>query len=589
MLKNLNDRMLFIHKKNFKLRIILPTVVILIALVLTMSIFQSVRFLKFGNYLVSKKLVTDTNNLELYIDNAKRYSRAAAASMAVNPNAIRLIKGRNANEIARFFNSKLDLYQVSYFTICDNNGIVLARTYDPEAFDDSVLNQQNIKDALSGKISTYFESGTLVKASIRTGAPVYDIGGALIGAVSAGFRFDLDSKVDELKELFGSEVTIFYGDKIVATTITKSGERILGETLDPQIAKIVIENKQKYFDDQEDIHGKKHKVFYMPLLNANNEVFATFVIAIPIDELTKMANTSIKNGVIIGLIGLIVSIVLLYYIVSSISAPIVALSNDMENVADGNLNININVVGVDEISRLSTSLKKVIDTVQKLVHGINSMITEHSKGNIDYRIDTENFYGAYKTLADQVLELANFSMKDQLTGLLNRRSFNNRLDLEWGRAIREKTPISILLVDVDRFKSYNDKYGHQQGDLALQTVAKTLSRSIERSVDLAARWGGEEFVVLLPNTDLAGALLIAERIRKEIENLVIHNAKNEATNVTVSIGAHTHIPDKDSFVDKFIFVADYMLYRAKETGRNKVVFHDNGTGEPLDSRAVEPL
>ncbi len=158
-------------------------------------------------------------------------------------------------------------------------------------------------------------------------------------------------------------------------------------------------------------------------------------------------------------------------------------------------------------------------------------------------------------------QLERLSMMDQLTDIPNRRNFDERLSVEWRRAIREKTHLSLLMLDVDRFKMYNDAEGHQQGDVALKTVAKSIEQMIKRPSDLVARWGGEEFVVLLPNTDFKGAIGVAESIRQNV---------NKATTVTVSIGVNTQIPEQSDSLDHFISAADNALYKAKKAGRNRV-------------------
>lgn len=163
------------------------------------------------------------------------------------------------------------------------------------------------------------------------------------------------------------------------------------------------------------------------------------------------------------------------------------------------------------------------------------------------------------------------SMTDSLTGLHNRRSFNEKLRQEWGRAIREEVSISLIMLDVDNFKSYNDTYGHQQGDVVLQTVAKIFTRMLKRSADFVARWGGEEFIILLPSTDMAGAAKLADDIRVEVENTQIILTDGTVTGVTVSAGVNDLIPCNDSILDKFISDADKAMYLAKDRGRNRVV------------------
>jgi len=174
-------------------------------------------------------------------------------------------------------------------------------------------------------------------------------------------------------------------------------------------------------------------------------------------------------------------------------------------------------------------------------------------------------------IVDQMHTIEVLGLMDALTKIPNRRGFDNRLSVEWARAFREKTPISLLIMDIDKFKNYNDTYGHQQGDVALRTCADTASTALMRSVDFAARWGGEEFVVLLPGSDVDGAAGVAERIRSKIEEAVILTGEGMETGITVSIGVNSMIPNPGDNVDDFIRKADLALYRAKDTGRNKVM------------------
>ena len=172
-------------------------------------------------------------------------------------------------------------------------------------------------------------------------------------------------------------------------------------------------------------------------------------------------------------------------------------------------------------------------------------------------------------MQNQIRTIHNLSITDTLTGAANRRHFNDRLNKEWKRAVREKTPLSVLMIDVDHFKNYNDTHGHLQGDDVLKSVADAIKRCLERPMDLAARWGGEEFAVVLPNTEIAGAVSVAESIRGEIENNVIMH-EDTPTGVTVSIGISTVIPESSSTMERFVSGADKALYRAKESGRNRV-------------------
>ncbi|AXF25441.1 diguanylate cyclase [Burkholderia pyrrocinia] len=173
-------------------------------------------------------------------------------------------------------------------------------------------------------------------------------------------------------------------------------------------------------------------------------------------------------------------------------------------------------------------------------------------------------------------ELVLLARTDGLTGLNNRRTFGEILDQEWRRARRGRCVFSLLFVDVDRFKSYNDTYGHQAGDDALAAVARCIGENIRRPGDVAARYGGEEFVVLLPDTPDTGAAQIAERIRAAIDGLALEHAGSEFGRVTASIGLASWTSDQDGEASALIKAADEALYYAKATGRNKIATFQAG-------------
>lgn len=170
-------------------------------------------------------------------------------------------------------------------------------------------------------------------------------------------------------------------------------------------------------------------------------------------------------------------------------------------------------------------------------------------------------------------ELQRISTIDELTGTYNRRFFNQRFDEVWADHTREGSTLSALMIDVDLFKSYNDSFGHLQGDHCLKRIAEEIIGVIRRPRDFVARFGGEEFVMILPNTDIAGAKEIASRIHKRVELLAMPHRRSDGVNrVTVSIGGASIRPTKDSDSDQFLQRVDHALYMAKNKGRNTSVF-----------------
>lgn len=169
-------------------------------------------------------------------------------------------------------------------------------------------------------------------------------------------------------------------------------------------------------------------------------------------------------------------------------------------------------------------------------------------------------------------ELQSLTVRDPLTGLANRRCLDQVLETEWRRSQREGTPLSLALFDIDEFKKFNDSQGHQAGDECLRTVAETLRMGVRRPADLAARYGGEEFAVVLPNTPGAGALEVADALRRKIADMgLAHAASSVAPHVTTSAGIACCVPSAGAAVSQLVARADAGLYQAKTSGKNRCV------------------
>ncbi len=170
-------------------------------------------------------------------------------------------------------------------------------------------------------------------------------------------------------------------------------------------------------------------------------------------------------------------------------------------------------------------------------------------------------------------QLINLSLKDPLTGLWNRRKYDEIINLEWNRCLRYQRPIALILLDIDYFKKYNDCHGHLAGDECLTKIGQTLKHSLSRSTDLSARYGGEEFIVILPEAQKEESLKIADMLRQKIEALYIPHGQSPASSyVTVSIGVAFTVPNIDSSHEALFTVADKALYQATADGRNQVKF-----------------
>lgn len=231
---------------------------------------------------------------------------------------------------------------------------------------------------------------------------------------------------------------------------------------------------------------------------------------------------------------------------------------------------------------LITSLSSVADEQRGLVLGAVDYITKPFEPLIvKARINTHIKLYHYRRQIEQQ------SMTDQLTGIANRRRYEQYSAAKWSEAVRLHIPISICMFDIDRFKVYNDTFGHPAGDKVIAAVAQTAASNLQRSTDFLARYGGEEFVALVMGDSSQQIFGHLQKIRQEVENLHISHDPSVAQWVTVSIGGVTVIPEPDSDYGFFLKVADTMLYDAKKKGRNRVVWADENLKQLWEKRSSD--
>jgi len=237
----------------------------------------------------------------------------------------------------------------------------------------------------------------------------------------------------------------------------------------------------------------------------------------------------------------------------------------------------IMVTAQDEVESLKTALDGgALDYIAKPVNKIELLARVRSGLKLKREIDRRK--ANEKKLRAMNQTLRQLSLLDGLTDIPNRRYFDQVLDQEWKRAIRETNPLAAIMIDIDYFKLYNDTYGHQRGDTCLKRLAHVLRDSLVRSADFVARYGGEEFVAVLPNTKIEGALSVAEAMRTRVAGARIpHSSSKISDVVTVSIGVDSRIPNRTSEPAELIAAVDKALYKAKHEGRNQVQRADEST------------
>jgi diguanylate cyclase (GGDEF)-like protein len=231
----------------------------------------------------------------------------------------------------------------------------------------------------------------------------------------------------------------------------------------------------------------------------------------------------------------------------------------------GNYSPRLEVKRNDELGILAREFNRMLEKLGEM-NTVMEAINDQLIKDISKRQEMEN------KLQDANRELHRLASVDGLTQLSNRRRFDEYLNIEWRRAMRDDHPLSLVIFDVDFFKPYNDTYGHQAGDECLKSIAGVINACIRRGSDLAARYGGEEFALVLPGTDIRGAVQIAESIREKVLGLAIpHEASSVVRSVTLSAGVACVTPRRDTPADILVRTADKALYKAKDRGRNMTV------------------
>ena len=275
---------------------------------------------------------------------------------------------------------------------------------------------------------------------------------------------------------------------------------------------------------------------------------------------------------------------LVWWIAGRLLNPVLQIAAAADGIRQGDTTAKIPVFrGKDEVATLSRAVNSLVTSLEQQKHLLLAFNT-----NLDRKVrertvrlddlnqklmaEVSDRKQAEVALQQANQELHRLTMVDGLTGVANRRHFDQYLAQEWQRAVHAQLPLSLILLDVDCFKRYNDFYGHPAGDHCLQQIAKVLSSQVQRSHDLVARYGGEEFAIVLPNTEIEGAVHIAENIRQAVTALQLPHANSLiASFVTLSLGVGTIVPASNSSPSVLIERADHQLYRAKDMGRDRVI------------------
>ncbi len=381
------------------------SIIVLVAVAVLATAMAAIYF--FNDNMEKAHEVTTVQGMEFLASQLEDYKKQAAANatiMAAYPGLAQAIEGRDAAAVLRLLGPVAQNSGVDSVTVSDGKGVVVARTHDPKT-GDSVTNQVNVQKALQGSVFAAVEPGTVIRLSVRAGAPVKNAEGKIVGVVTPGYTVSNDRIVDNVKKLFGTDATLFQGDERVSTTIIKDGKRQVGTKLNEQIAAKVL-GEGKTYTGKADILGMQYVTAYMPLMGPENKpigvIFAGQNITKMVDERNKMM------GVIgiIAVIAMMLGALFAFMMARGIAGPVQRLAEGVNQVASGDLTRLVSVESRDELGTLAAGFNKMVADLRALVTQVSSLAETLAAASQELTASAEQSAQAAGQVAESITEVA---------------------------------------------------------------------------------------------------------------------------------------------------------------------------------------
>ncbi|AQR97890.1 MULTISPECIES: methyl-accepting chemotaxis protein [Clostridium] len=400
-----------LNSLKFKLLIFIFAIIILLA-----GSVLTINAIKFDSYSSSnnKNEVLRANYLlSDKINELKNESMNIGTQLSFNSTVIKLVEEKNSDELLNELKIILKNSNVEFVTVTDEKGNVIVRTHEPDKKGDSVINQANVKNAILGKANSQVEGGTQVKLAARSGIPVKDEKGNIIGVISVGYRLDSDNVVDYIKEKYDCDATIFLDDIRISTTLIKDGNRAVGTKLDEKISKVVFDNNS--YSGEADILGSKYDTMYTPILGDNNKVIGILFTGRSKVEGQMVLRSFITSTIVSSLIILLLfGIVVYLYISNTISKPLLRAVGHFGLLAEGNFTIELSEKSLkrkDEIGDLAKGIERMRKELTILIKKIMENSQDMSASSEELFATMEEFTAMEHNI-DNGIKNINFGIQE---------------------------------------------------------------------------------------------------------------------------------------------------------------------------------
>jgi diguanylate cyclase (GGDEF)-like protein len=455
--------------------------------------------------------------------------------------------------------------------VMDKNGMMVSAVHSKEVGKSLVDNPLFFAAKKSIFVSFLPSSGNTTPSELYFSAPL-QIEGKFVGVIA------MKANMEGINQIIEEHTGLGNSGEVVLGIRNDNGEMMLISPLRFASSPMVLRSDSPFAAAMEAALSHKERVFEKTLDYRGEPVIA---ISRYLEELGVGIVVKIDRSEVFGInydlqilvleliIGLLVVVAIIsIFLANRITKPILDIKDVALLISRGDLDKRVHEMTEDELGQLADALNKMADQLIQINQILEQKVSERTA-----------------ELVEMNQKLQTITLTDPLTGLSNRRKLTSHLEEEWRRGIRGNCPISVLMIDIDYFKAINDCFGHPVGDAYLRKLAEVFRESVRRPGDLAARFGGEEFIILLENTNEASALAIAESIRQKVETLQLENPQSSVSPyLSVSIGIATLFP-QDGDETLLIECADEALYEAKRIGRNRcIVWSENLAG---DEREME--
>ena len=378
--------------------------IVLLLVVLTVG-FSITEFTDVNRDQAVEQAVKGVDGLILWLDEALNRAQQLSSMLALHPGLAEGIRQQDNSQIADVINETLRVVDAGYITVLDPSGTVLYRADEPDRFGDRLTDQVHIRSAMQGQTAAALEPGTDVPLSARAASPVFSAEGELIGLVSVGERLDDSARLDQLKAIYHTDMTLFLGDVRVATTIIDQGERVLGTRLDPAISQIVLGQGQAY-SGQANILGSPYLTHYVPLVSPDNEQIGIAFAGQSVEQFNLVRNRLILIITVISLIAVAMAGFGIYQLVrKSVTQPMQKLTDISARLAEGDVAVNLNV---DKDSRTKNEMVLLTRRFDQMISHIkeNALVAQQlASGSTDIQVEIRSDQDVLSKSLSEVLHV----------------------------------------------------------------------------------------------------------------------------------------------------------------------------------------